>query len=104
VKYNMVQKLFESGIIMITGCFISIVLIRFLGQVLDQVVAALVSVGAYEVPPEWQTDPSTLINLFYIICMLPAVISIILGILRTQEKVGVAVGGPAEEEFEVQEL
>lgn len=100
----MVQKLFESGIIMVTGCFISVVLIRFLGQVLDQVLAALIEVGAYEVPPAWQTDPSTLINLFYVICMLPAVISIILGILRSQERVGVAVGGPAVEEFEVEEL
>lgn len=100
----MVQKLFESGIIMVTGCFISVVLIRFLGQALDQVLAALIDVGAYEVPPAWQTDPSTLINLFYVICMLPAVISIILGILRSQERVGVAIGGPAEEEFEVTEL
>lgn len=88
---------------MVTGCFISVVLIRFLGQVLDQVVAALVDAGAYEVPPAWQTDPSSLINLFYIICMLPAVISIILGILRSQEKAGQAYGGPAQEEFEFEE-
>lgn len=100
----MVTKLFESGIIMITGCFLSVVLISFLGQVLDQVVAALVEIGAYEVPPEWQTDPSSLINLFYVICMLPAVISIILGILRTQERTGQAYGGQSQEEFEVTEL
>ena len=100
----MVQKLFESGIIMISGCFISVVLIRFLGEVLDRIVEALIDAGAYEVPPVWQTDPSTLINLFYVICMLPAVIGIILGILRSQERVGVAVGAPAVEEFEVEEL
>lgn len=100
----MVQKLFESGIIMITGCFISVVLLRFLGEVLDKTVAALVDVGLYDVPPQWQTDPSFLINLFYIICMLPAIVSIILGILRSQQKVGLAVGGEVEEEFEFQEL
>ena len=100
----MVQKLFESGIIMIAGCFISIVLLRFLGEVLDKTVAAFVDVGLYDVPPQWQTDPSFLINLFYIICMLPAIVSIILGILRSQQNVGLAVGGEVEEEFEFQEL
>jgi MFS superfamily sulfate permease-like transporter len=100
----MVRNLFESGIIMITGCFISVALIRFLGEVMDRIVATLIDVGVYDVPPEWQTDPGTLINLFYIICMMPAVISIILGILRSQQRVGVAVGEEPVEEFEVQEL
>jgi|LGVD01.1.fsa_nt_gb hypothetical protein len=100
----MVRGLFDSGIIMITGCFLSIILTRFLGQILDQIAIALVEVNAYDVPPEWQTDPSTLINLFYVICMLPAVLSIIIGILRTQEKTSQAYGGQSQEEFEVTEL
>jgi hypothetical protein len=100
----MANNLFESIIIMITGCFISVVLVRFLGQVMDRVVNALVNVGVYDVPAEWQTDPSNLINLFYIICMLPAVISIALGILRSQQKVGVAVGREPEQEFEIEEF
>ncbi|NOQ49005.1 MAG: hypothetical protein GQ576_07745 [Methanococcoides sp.] len=100
----MTSNIFESGKIMITGCFLSIILTRFLGQILDQIAIALIEVDAYDVPPEWQTDPSTLINLFYVICMLPAVLSIIVGILRTQERTGQSYGGQSQEEFEVTEL
>lgn len=89
---------------MIVGCFISVVLLRFLGEILDRVIAALMDAGVYEVTSTWQTDPSALINLFYIVCMLPAVISIIVGILRSQHRTQFDLGGPAQEEIQYDEL
>lgn len=102
----MARQLFESLVIAITGCFLSLVLIRFMGEVLDRMILIFQNVGMYDVAATWQTSPGTLINLFYIAAMLPAVVSIILAILRSQMKteVEVAAGFAAEDEFAVQEL
>ena len=99
----MAQKLFESGLIMILGCFLSVVLLGFLGRAMDAMVAALMKAGVYDVAPAWQTDPSMLINMFYLGCMLPALIGIVVAILRSQEKTGGAFTQEVGQEFEVEE-
>lgn len=77
----------ESAIIAITGCFLSIVLLRFLGEILDRLVEGLISVGMYEVGTAWQSgNTESLMNIFYIACMSPAVLSIVVAFLRTQKK------------------
>lgn len=100
----MARELFEAAIAMIVGTFITIIMVRYLGQTLDLMVATLIDVGIYDVSPVWQTDPSALINLFYVICMLPMVLGFYTGIMLTQRKTEVSVGLPAQEEFEIQEF
>lgn len=101
----MARQLFESLVIAIIGCFMSIVLIRFVGEVLDKMILIFQNAGFHNVAGVWQTSPSLLINLFYIACMLPAIVSLVLAVLRSQMKVEVEVAaGFAEDEFAVQEL
>jgi hypothetical protein len=99
----MVSRLFESVVVILTGSFISIVLTRFLGEVMDKILNALMDAGIYEVSPAWQTDPSNLINLFYIVCMLPAVLSLFLGVMISQRKTETGVQTEYQE-FEYEEL
>lgn len=103
----MARELFESLIIATVGVFLSVVLIRFIGEVMDKMIAIFQSAGFHNVAEVWQTSPSLLINLFYIACMLPAILSLILAVLRSQMKTEQEVGigfAPGEDEFTVQEF
>lgn len=100
----MTRVLIEAATILIIGCFISIMLLRFMGQIMDQIVVTMIDAGIYDVAATWQTDPSSLINIFYLVCLLPIGISVLTVILLTQRKTEAARGLSAQEEFEVEEF
>lgn len=77
----------ESVLIAVAGCAMSLLMSRIGGETMDRIVTGFVKVGMYEIPTIWQhTFQSTLINLFYIVCMLPACMGIVIGFLRSQKK------------------
>ena len=80
-------ELIESVMIAVLGCCLSLFLSRFGGEVMDRLLSGFVEVGMYDITEIWQTgSQESLINLFYIVCMIPAVLSIVIAFLRTQKK------------------
>lgn len=99
------KALMESVISAVVGCFITLILIRFIGEILDRIMLGFMKIGMFSVSPEWQTNPpDTLINLFYIVALMPMLLGILLGILRSQMKTEHEMGLPATEEIRFQEL
>lgn len=79
-------ELMESVLIATIGTALSAFMIRFGGEVMDRFITGFVEVGMYDIPTEWQTgSQESLINLFYIVCMIPCVLSILVAYLRTQK-------------------
>lgn len=86
-------KLFESILVAIMGSSLSLFMIRMGGETMDRLINGLIGAGVYSVSSEWQHGfDSSLINLFYIVCMLPCVLGLIVAYLITQSKTGVDTG------------
>lgn len=94
-------ELVESVMIAVLGCGLSLFMSRFGGEVIDRLISGFMNVGMYEIAEAWQTgSQGSLINLFYIVCMIPAALSIVVAFLRTQKKtesdVAQYISGPGE--------
>ena len=77
----------ESVLIAVAGCTLSLLMSRIGGETMDRLVTGFVKAGMFEIPAIWQhTFQSSLINIFYVVCMLPAVLGIVVGFLRSQKK------------------
>lgn len=99
----MAGKLFESISIATIGVFFSLILLRFVAMSLDQILLTYQEIGIFDVNAQWQSSPQTLIDLFYIAAMLPAVLGIILAIMRSQMKTEAQLQtGFTEDEFAIQ--
>lgn len=86
-------ELIEAVLMAIIGTSLSVFMIRFGGEVLDRIVTGFMNAGLYEISSTWQTGAQeSLINVFYIIAMLPCILGIVAGYLRTQRTTEIDVG------------
>ena len=86
-------ELIEAILVAIMGTAVSVFLIRFGGEVLDRLLAGLISSGMYEVSATWQTgSQESLVNLFYIVCALPCILGLIVAYLMTQRRTEIDTG------------
>lgn len=86
-------ELTEACLVAIMGTALSVFIIRFGGEVLDRLMAGLISSGMYEVSSTWQTgSQESLVNLFYIVGALPCVLGLIVAYLMTQRKTEIDTG------------
>jgi len=77
----------EAVMIALLGCSLSLFMARFGGEVMDRMISGFMEAGLYDVTGLWQSgNIATLSDLFYVVCMIPAALSIIVGYLHTQKK------------------
>lgn len=77
----------ESVMIMILGCSLSLFMTRFGGETIDRMISGFMEAGVYDVTAIWQSSNiEVLTDLFYVVCMIPAALSIVVAFLRTQKK------------------
>ena len=84
------DDLYQGFIIMITFSFVGLILAIFGGFILDHVFATMDAGGFLDVPPNWQSMGGTfsIINIFYLVCMLFPVVGIILFFRAIQRRTG----------------
>ena len=86
-------ELIESVLMAIMGTALSVFMVRMGGETMDRLMTGLIRSGVYSVPTEWQHGfDAALINLFYVVCILPCLLGIVIGYLRTQKTTEVDVG------------
>ena len=82
----MSDNLFTSITAVITGSFITIVLLRFLGEVMDRVQASFMDSGLYDVGTDWIGSVDTIYDVFYWACYVPLAVSIIYAFLNAKKQ------------------
>ena len=78
--------LFQSVIAIITGSFITLLLLRYLGETMDRITSSFGNAGLFDVSDKWIGSMDTMFDLFYLACWTPFLITVVYSYMNVRRK------------------